>query len=144
MKIAISACLLGDNVRYDASNKRNNDIISLLKDHEIIKICPEIQSGLPIPRKQIEIRNNKVYTIDNKDITKQINSGCLETLELIKDCDFVILKSKSPTCGYKKIYDGTFSNTLIDGNGMFTKLCIKNKIKVFDENDIEKIKELLL
>ena len=67
MKIAISACLLGDKVRYDGKSKKDNKLVNLLKGHELIKICPEIQSGLPIPRKQMEIRNNKVYTIDNID-----------------------------------------------------------------------------
>lgn len=54
MKIAISACLLGDNVRYDGSNKKNNEIIKLLANHEYIKICPEILSGFKIPHEALE------------------------------------------------------------------------------------------
>ena len=143
MKIGISACLLGDNVRYDGTNKRNEKLIELLKNHEIIKICPEIASGFSVPRQPIEIRNSRVYTQDGKDLTEQLKKGSLECLRLVEDCDFVILKTKSPSCGYKKIYDGTFTNTLVDGNGIFTELCLKNNILVYSENDIEKIKEKL-
>jgi len=141
MKIAISACLAGDSVRYDASNKRNDDLLSLLKDHEIIKICPEISADLTIPRDPIEILNNHVITSNNIDITDKLYKGCLKCFEMIKDCDFVILKDKSPSCGYGKIYDGTFSNKLIDGNGIFTDLCLRKNIKVFNEKQLAEIKE---
>lgn len=143
MKIGISACLLGDNVRYDGSNKYNKQIAKLLENHEIIKICPELASGFPIPRQAMEISNSKVYTKDGKDLTEELLKGSIKCFEQIKDCDFLILKTKSVSCGYQKVYDGTFTNTLIDGNGIFTDLCLKNNILVFSENEIEKIKEKL-
>ena len=141
MKIAVSACLLGDNVRYDATNRINHELIDILKDHDLIKICPELAANLSIPRDRIERLNNKIITINNIDITKQLVEGCLKCLELIKDCDCIILKSKSPSCGYKKIYDGSFNNILIEGNGLFTDMCLKQGYKVFSELDIELIKE---
>ncbi len=143
MKIAISACLLGDNVRYDGSNKKNNEIIKLLANHEYIKICPEILSGFKIPHEALERKNDKVYTKSHKDVTAKLNKGSAKALKLIEGCDIAILKSKSPSCGYKKIYDGTFSNTLIDGNGIFTDMCIKNGIEIYTENDLEILNELL-
>ena len=126
MKIGVSACLLGDKVRYDGKDKRNDKLIKLLENHEIIKICPELLSGFPIPHEPIELLNNKAYTKDNKDVTKQLLKGSNKTYTKIKDCDLIILKTKSPSCGYKKIYDGTFSNKLIEGNGIFTQICIDN------------------
>ena len=144
MKIAISACLLGDNVRYDGSDKRNDELIKLLDKHEIIKICPELESGFKIPHEPLEIRNNKVYTKSNKDVTKKLNKGSKLCLEKVLDCDLLILKSKSPSCGYKKIYDGSFNNKLVNGNGIFTDLCLKNNLKVYSENDLEIIREILL
>ena len=140
-KVAISACLLGENVRYDGSNKANKQIIELIKNHNIISICPE--KILKIPHSPIEIRNNHAINKDNEDLTDILTRSCLKEFERIKDCDFAILKSKSPTCGYKKIYDGSFSNSLIDGNGLFTKLLLENNIKVFTELQIEEIKKEL-
>lgn len=140
-KVAISACLLGENVRYDGSNKANNQIIKIVNNYEIIPICPE--KILKIPHLPIELRNNRAINANNQDLTDILTKSCINEFEKIKDCDFAILKSKSPTCGYKKIYDGSFSNSLIDGNGLFTKLLLENNIKVFSELQIEEIKKEL-
>ena len=143
MKIGISACLLGDKVRFDGKDKRNEKLIKLLKNHEIIKICPEIESGFPIPRLPIELKNNKAYTKDNKDVTKQLIKGSNKTYQKIKDCDLIILKTKSPSCGYQKIYDGSFTNKLIKGNGIFTQICIDNNKKIYTDEDIDLLTKLL-
>ena len=142
-KIGVSACLLGHNVRYDGTNKMNNELIELIDGNIIIPICPEVLAGLSTPRTPFELVNNRDITIDNKDITNQLLSGSNIALEKVLDCDFVILKSKSPSCGYKKIYDGSFSSKLIEGNGIFTNLLISNKIKVFSEEDFDEISLLL-
>ena len=142
-KIGVSACLLGHNVRYDGTNKMNNELIKLIEGNEIIPICPEVLAGLSTPRTPFELVNNRAITIDNKDITNQLLSGSNIALEKVLDCDFVILKTKSPSCGYKKIYDGSFSSKLIEGNGIFTNLLISNKIKVFSEEDFDEISLLL-
>ena len=143
MKIGISSCLLGNKVRYDGTHKRNDELINLLDKHELIPVCPEIEAGFTIPREPIEIKNDKVITRNGKDVTDALISGSDKCLNKIIDCDFVILKSKSPSCGYKKIYDGNFNNNLIDGNGIFTDMCIRNNIKVFSENDIKLIREYI-
>ena len=143
MKIGISACLLGDKVRFDGKDKRNEKLIKLLKNHEIIKICPEIESGFPIPHLPIELKNNKAYTKDNKDVTKQLIKGSNKTYQIIKDCDLIILKTKSPSCGYQKIYDGSFTNKLIKGNGIFTQICIDNNKKIYTDEDIDLLTKLL-
>ena len=142
-KIGVSACLLGENVRYDGTNKINNELIDILSGNEIVSICPELLGGFLIPHLPCEIRNNKVYDANNNDVTNILLSGAKIALEKIKHCDFVILKTKSPSCGYKMIYDGTFSNKLIEGNGVFTKLCLQNNIKIFTEKDIEGIKNAI-
>lgn len=140
MKIAVSACLLGHNVRYDGSNKQNNELLKLLKNSEVIPICPEVLGGLNIPHLPCEINGNQVINSNKDDVTKYFKSGSLLAYEKIQGCDFVILKTKSPSCGYRKIYDGSFSGKLIDGNGIFAQICINNKIKIYTENDIELIK----
>lgn len=143
MKIAISACLLGDNVRYDGKHQLNKELKELLKKHSIIKICPEISSGFDIPRKAMEIKDNRVINIDNEDLTDMLMKGCKICFDKISYCDLVILKSKSPSCGYKQIYDGTFTNTLINKNGLFSQMCIDNNLKVYTEKDIDILKEIL-
>ena len=144
MKIGISSCLLGYNVRYDGSNKRNDELIELLKDFELIPVCPEISAGFSVPRLPIEIRNGRVISKAGIDLHDDLMKGSGKCFEQIKDCEFVILKSKSPSCGYKKIYDGSFSGRLIDGDGLFASLCLEHRLKVFTELDIEKIREYIL
>ena len=143
MKIGISACLLGYRYRFDGSHKKNEELIKLFEDHELIPICPELSSNFPIPHDPIELKDDKAFLKNKEDVTDKLLKGCINCLEKIKDCEFVILKSKSPSCGYKKIYDGSFSGKLIDGNGMFASLCIKNNIRIFSDDDIESIREYI-
>lgn len=140
MKIGISACLTGDKVRYDGTDKENKELLKILKGHELVKICPETAAGFSVPRKSLEIRNGKVYSVSNKDITEKLHKGAMKCLEMIQDCDLVILKEKSPSCGVYQIYDGSFSGKLIEGHGSFTQLCLEHHIPVYSENDIEEIK----
>ncbi len=140
MKIGISACLTGDKVRYDGTDKRNSELLKILKEHELIKICPEMTAGFSVPHEPLEIRNGKVYSSSERNVTKKLNEGAHECLKMIQDCDFVVLKERSPSCGVHLIYDGTFSGKPIEGHGLFTRLCLENGIPVYSENDIEEIK----
>lgn len=141
MKIGVSACLLGYNVRYNGSNKKNERLIELLKGEEIVPLCPECEAGLPIPHPPIEIRDGKIIDENGNNYTYELNAANSKLYDKAKDCDFLVLKSKSPTCGLGKIYDGTFSGVLVDGNGSFTDFCLKNGLKIYSENDIEIIAE---
>ena len=139
----ISACLVGINCKYNGKNNYNEKALDLVKKGIAISICPEQLGGLTTPRNPSEIRiiDNKVHVIDNKnnDVTKEFEKGAYEVLKLAKNLkvDKVILKSKSPSCGIGKIYDGTFSNNLIDGNGILANLLIDNNIEVVDIEDIK-------
>ena len=137
MKLLVSACLLGINCKYNGKNNKNEKILELLKDHNLIPVCPEILGGLPTPRIPSEIQNNKVITKDGKDVTKEYEKGAKEALKIAKlyDCKVAILKEKSPSCGCGKIYDGTFSKTLVDGDGMTSRLLKENNIKIIGESD---------
>lgn len=137
--IAVSACLVGKNTKYDGTNNYNQAVIDYLKDKEYILICPEVQGGLPTPRIPSEIVNGKVINKEKEDVTKQFVDGANKALAMLKkhNIDTVILKAKSPSCGYKQIYDGTFSGKIIDGNGVFAELAEQNGIKILTEKDIE-------
>ena len=112
-----------------------------LKDKEVVLICPEFFGGLPTPRIPSEQINDKVINSNNEDVTKQFVDGANEALKRLQqqNVNVVILKERSPSCGYKKIYDGTFSKTIIDGNGVFAKLAIENGFIIYTESDIENI-----
>lgn len=143
MKIAISACLCGKNVRYDGSDKKDERLLKLLEGHELILVCPELASGFSIPHEPLEIRSGSVFTRSEKDVTKKLHEGSYNSLKQIEGCDLVILKQKSPSCGRDRIYDGTFSGKLIEGSGIFAKMCIDQGYKVFSEEDLESIRKEL-
>lgn len=141
MKILVSACLLGVECRYNGKGELKKDIEMLLKEHELIPVCPEQLGGLATPRDPAEIQDNKIITKTGVDVTKEYLKGAEEVLKLAKlyNCSTAILKERSPSCGYGKIYDGTFSKILIDGNGAAADLLIKNGIKVTGESEVNKI-----
>lgn len=137
MKYLVSSCLLGKNCKYNGGNNLCPKLVEFLKDKDYIDCCPECLGGLSTPRIPSEINGNRVVNENNIDVTKEYNLGAEKALERAKEnnCDCAILKSKSPSCGYGKIYDGTFSKTLIPGNGITTNLLIENNIKIISSDD---------
>lgn len=137
--LLISSCLVGNNTKY---NGKNNylPLIEKLKDkYNLIVICPEVMGGLSIPRDPSEIKGDKVISNKGNDVTKEYNLGAKIALELAKkyNCKKALLMEKSPSCGVKKIYDGTFSKNLIDGMGITTKLLYESKIEVYSKDEID-------
>lgn len=135
MKIMVSACLLGDNVRYDGNNNYNQELIDFLKDHEVIKVCPETLGGLETPRIPAEILGDKVVNYEGTDVTSFFQEGAMKTLEIAKENDIkvAILKRNSPSCGANTIYDGTFTHTVTKGDGLAAKLLKDNGITILNE-----------
>lgn len=138
MNILISACLLGVNCRYNATGKMIPELEELISKHLLIPICPEQLGGLSTPRSPAEIRGESVINKDSVDLTAEFIRGAEETLKLAKiyNCKFAILKERSPSCGSGKIYDGTFSKTIVDGDGFTAKLLKENGIKIIGETEI--------
>ncbi|WP_425449168.1 DUF523 domain-containing protein [Dethiothermospora halolimnae] len=141
----VSACLAGISCRYDGKHNLNKDILNLLKEGKAILVCPEQLGGLSTPRVPCEIKkdsegNIKVINKEGKDVTENFIKGAKETLKIAKDVDatIAILKSRSPSCGYKEIYDGTFSGKRIKGNGITGELLSKEGIKIYNEDNIPK------
>lgn len=137
-KILVSACLAGINCKYNGKNNENEKIIELIKEKDVILICPEQLGGLETPRTPAEIKNNKVINKEGIDVTEEYQTGAQEVLKIAQKFNIktAILKSKSPSCGKGKIYDGTFSNKLIEGNGITAELLKKHGIKVISSDDI--------
>jgi uncharacterized protein YbbK (DUF523 family) len=138
LNILISSCLLGDRVRYDGECKTYD--ISRLKNHNLIPVCPEVDGGLSVPRPASELqKDGRVVNIEGLDVTKAFKKGAKKALQLVKEHDIkvAILKSKSPSCSNKMVYDGSFSGTLTKGKGITVKLLESHGVKVFDESEID-------
>lgn len=141
----ISACLAGVDCKYNGRSNENEKVVQIVKSGEAILVCPEQLGGLSTPRPPSEIiiadGNVKVISKDGEDFTKEFLKGAEETLKIAKMMNIkkAILKSKSPSCGLGKIYDGSFSNTLICGDGLTTRLLKENGIEVFDEYSLEEL-----
>ena len=133
-----SACLLGINCRYDGQIIPNDKVIELAKREILIPVCPEQLGGLSTPREPAEQKGNKVVTKSGTNVTRNFTEGAKQVLKLAKlfGIKEAILKQESPSCGCGRIYDGTFSNKLIRGDGVTTLLLKKNKIKVITEEDV--------
>ena len=138
MKIAVSACLLGENCKYNGNNDYNKKLVNYIKDHDIISLCPEVLEGLPTPRKPAEIVDGVVKLENSLSVDYEFKKGAQTALDKVKEnqVDLVILQSRSPSCGVNNIYDGSFSGKLVDGKGVFAKLLVDNGIDVIDVEDL--------
>jgi uncharacterized protein YbbK (DUF523 family) len=135
--ILVSSCLAGINCRYDSSNCVNDYVVYLVTSGDAVMVCPEQLGGLSTPREPCEIYKNRIISKSGKDLTEFFEKGAQKTLEIALNykCKTAILKSKSPSCGSGLIYNGTFSDKLIEGDGNLTKLLKENNIKVFNEKN---------
>ena len=133
-----SACLLGIKCRYDGKSSLNKKVIELAKKEMLIPVCPEQLAGLPTPREQAEIKENRVVTRSGRDVTARFKIGAKKVLKIAKFLGIkeAILKQRSPSCGSGKIYDGTFSGKVITGDGITARLLKKKGIKVISEEEL--------
>lgn len=145
MKIAISACLFGRNVKYNGGNNRNEELIGLLKDHEVVLLCPETAGGLSVPRDASERQKDRVISCRGSDVTDAYSQGTDLCMQKIKEenVQLVILKARSPACGKDQIYDGTFSHTLISRDGTLAEAVRQAGLPLFSEEEIADIRAYL-
>ena len=140
-KLLISACLLGIPCRYDGASKPCEAVIALKERYALIPFCPEIYGGLPTPRIPAERNANGVFNEAGADVTEAYEKGANGAVALAQmlGCKKAILKQKSPSCGTKCLYDGTFTRTLKDGMGTAAEALLKAGIAIFDETETEKL-----
>lgn len=133
----ISACLCGERCRYDGKVFENYKVKKLVEEGKAIIVCPEVLGGMSVPRLPCEIKDDKVFNVNNENKTLEFYEGADITLNIAKryNINKAILKEKSPSCGSKNIYDGTFTKTLISGEGITTKLLRFNDIDVISDED---------
>ncbi len=147
VKLAISACLLGQPVRYDGQSKiAAPALLEQLRTRcELLPICPELLGGLPVPRPAAELVGGegadalagraRLLTRAGEDVTHHFIEGAQRALALCArhEVRCVLLKARSPSCGHGEVYDGSFSGALRAGDGVTAALLRAHGILVFDE-----------
>ena len=145
MRIMVSACLVGENCKYNGGNNRNEELLNLLSGHEVIAVCPEVLGGLPTPRQPSELQNGRVISRNGQDVDAAFRLGAEKCLAIARkeEPDLIILQSRSPSCGVKQRYDGSFSGRLEAGAGVTAELLLRYGFSVLDIGDQEQIRAKL-
>lgn len=139
MNILVSACLLGIPCRYDGQAKPDKAVLALKHSgHTLFPVCPEVLGGLPTPRPPAELQGDQIINRSAQNVTKQYHAGAELALAMMREhrCTLAILKERSPSCGSKQVYDGTFSGTLIDGKGIAAAKLFEAGYSVIGESDV--------
>ena len=144
MKLLISACLLGLKCRYDGQSRPNAAVLALGEKHHLVPCCPEQLGGLPTPRSPSEWQGERIVNRRGEDVTAQYLRGAEEavSLALTLGCETAILKERSPACGSREIYDGSFTKTLIPGKGSAARALEAAGIPVFGESELDSLRQL--
>ena len=144
MRIMVSACLAGENCKYNGGNNRNGKVLKLMAGNEVIPVCPEQMGGLPTPRVSSEICDGVVTSKDGKNVDREFRLGAARCLEIARASkpDLIILQSRSPSCGVKQRYDGSFSGKLVKGSGVTAQLLIENGFQVIDVEDMDEYSDI--
>lgn len=157
-RILISACLLGERVRYDGHDNHvaNRWLQRWQAENRLVTVCPEVSGGLPVPRPPAEIqrgdgedvlaRESAIIDIHGVDVTDAFVTGAHNALATAQkyDCRFALLAARSPSCGNQQVYDGTFSGRLVAGSGVTATLLSRHGIRVFNQDQIEELAQALM
>lgn len=140
MRYLISACLCGQNCRYDGGSFDYPALRRLVDEGHALPFCPECAGGLPTPRVPCEIvcspdNTRTVISRTGVDCTAEYQRGAELALALCREQGLVgaILKDGSPSCGATRIYDGTHTGRRIAGQGVTAELLAKSGIKLYTE-----------
>lgn len=138
MKILVSACLLGENCKYNGGNNYNAAVAEFVKDKEILAICPERMAGMGCPRTPIEIVDGVLMDRNGNNVDAAMREAIEKAMELIRkeDIRLAVLQSRSPTCGVNQIYDGSFSGKRIPGSGVLAQALKREGYRVIDAEDL--------
>ena len=142
--LLVSACLLGVRCKYSGGDNLCPQVATLRERFQLIPVCPEQLGGLSTPRPPAERQGDQVVTKEGRDVTAEYRKGAEEALKLARlfDCQAAVLKVRSPSCGCGEIYDGTFSGTRVPGDGVTAALLRENGLKLWTEDDLDKIAEV--
>ncbi len=148
IRILVSACLVGEPVRFDGRDKRQADPrwARWQAEGRLVPFCPEVAGGLSVPRPPAEIQaDGRVVDDRGVDRSPEFVRGAESALEMFRaqGCALAILKEGSPSCGVHRVYDGTFSKRAVPGKGITTALLRQHGLAVFSEAELEEVARLL-
>lgn len=138
MKIVVSACLLGEKCKYNGGDNYNEAVAAFVQGHEVIRVCPEQAAGMPSPRLCVECKNGILMDSKGRNVDAVYRQGVANTLKKLEaqTIDLAILQPRSPTCGVRQVYDGTFSGKLTEGQGIFASALMEKGIRVVEPTDL--------
>ncbi len=138
MKVVVSACLLGRNCKYSGGNNLDPRVVEFVADKEVVPLCPEEAAGLGIPRVPMEIVDGVLLQRDGTNVDQAVRDAVAEMCRRLQGQEIAcaVLKSRSPTCGVKQVYDGCFSGRLVDGSGVLAQALMDAGIRVIDAEDL--------
>ena len=140
MKVLVSACLLGENCKYNGRNNYNSAVIDFVKDKDVLPICPEMMAGMGCPRIPIEIVDGVLIDRNGNNVDAAMREAVMKAMEMIRkeNIQCAVLQSRSPTCGVNQVYDGSFSGKLIKGSGVLAQALKAAGYQVIDAEDVGK------
>ena len=138
MKILVSACLLGENCKYNGGHNYSPAVAEFVEGKEVLPVCPEMRAGMGCPRIPIEIANGVLIDRNGKNVDAPMRAAIAQIMDEIRDEDIqcAVLKSRSPTCGVLQVYDGTFTGKLVRGSGLFAQALKDAGYPVIDSEEI--------
>ena len=134
----VSACLLGENCKYNGGSNYNAAVAKFVKGKEVLAICPEMMAGMGCPRMPIEIVDGVLMDRDGNNVDAAMRKAVADAMELIRkeDIQCAVLQSRSPTCGVNQVYDGSFSGKLISGSGILAQALKNAGYQTVDAEDL--------
>jgi len=146
-KILVSSCLFGDCVRYDAAPSECTDprFLKWKEEGRLVKICPEVFGGLSVPRPDSQRVGDRVMTRTGEDVTEAYELGAAEAVRLAEEnhVALAVMKQRSPCCGSRIIYDGSFTGTKIPGEGVAVQRLREAGFRVFGEDELDEAEKFL-
>lgn len=141
MRVLVSACLLGENCKYSGGNNLCPALLDWLQreGHEAVPVCPEQLGGLPTPRTPAEIVNGVVTDRDGRNVDAEFRRGAALALDIARreGTTLAVLQPRSPSCGARQVYDGTFTGRRVPGMGVFARLLAENGFRVLEPEDLQ-------
>ena len=139
MKVLVSACLMGENCKYNGGNNYHPAVVEFVKDKEVITVCPEMMADMGCPRIPIEIVNGVLKDRNGNSVEAAMQEAIAKALDMLKNEEIMcaVLQSRSPTCGVNQVYDGSFSGKLISGSGIFAQALTDAGYKTIDAEDLK-------
>ncbi len=137
MRIAVSACLLGEKCKYNGGDNANAKVAAFVQGHEVVPLCPERRCGMPSPRPRVEIRAGRLVDEFGTDVDELYRRGVADSIADMGRVDMAILQPRSPTCGARQVYDGSFSGRLLPGQGALAAALTALGVPVYEPEDLD-------